>query len=66
MTPAAFISARKLIGITQAETAAAFGVTRETICRIERGKIIPPLYALALHGLASSITSAWWMTKKPA
>ena len=51
MTPIEFTAARKSLHMTQAERAHAFAVTRGTICRLERGETIPPLYALAMDGL---------------
>ena len=51
MTPAEFTDARHAMLMTQAGLARAFGVTRETISRIERGETIPALYALAMAGL---------------
>ena len=53
MTPAEFTAARKALAMSQAEMAKAMGVTRETICRIERGETIPKVYQLAIDAI-------WW------
>lgn len=49
MTPTEIRSTRKALGLTQAELAALFGVSRDTILRAERGdRPIPGLAALYL------------------
>ena len=53
MTPAEFTAARKALAMSQAALAKAMGVTRETICRIERGETVPAVYQLAMAGLQS-------------
>ena len=63
MTPAEFTAARKALHMTQAELAAAFSVTRETISRIERGETVRALYALAMKGLDQikrGEDTGWW------
>ena len=51
MTPAEFTAVRKYLAMSQAALAAHFGVTRETICRIERGETVPAVYRLAMRWL---------------
>ena len=51
MTPTEFTAARKALAMSQAALAKAMGVTRETICRIERGETVPAVYRLAMAGL---------------
>ena len=59
MTPTEFTTARKSLSMTQADLAAAFCVTRETISRIERGETIPAVYVLAMAGL-TILTAVGW------
>ena len=63
MTPTEFTAARKALAMSQAEMAKAMGVTRGTICRIERGETVPAVYQLAMwwllhdHAIRAAITA---------
>ena len=58
MTPSEFAAHRKSLGLTQAELAAALGVSLRTITAIEDGSSPKlRLYALALRGLAAESTA---------
>ena len=63
MTPTEFTAARKALAMSQSALAKAMGVTRETICRIERGETVPAVYQLAMwwllhdHAIRAAITA---------
>jgi len=51
MTPEALRSARKTLGLTQAQLAEALGLTRISITRYEAGRAIPLYIELAVERL---------------